>query len=78
MSEQLTLADMMIHEVTTRWPATIAVFNKHRMACVGCTVAPFYTVADAAGIYNLSVPLFVAELKAAIARDCGSVNEHSE
>ncbi|MCA9937245.1 MAG: hypothetical protein KC418_01275 [Anaerolineales bacterium] len=57
---------MTIEAVLTRWPATMAVFNGHKMACVGCILARFYTVADAVAIYGLSLPAFVVELRAAI------------
>ncbi|MCZ2113336.1 MAG: DUF1858 domain-containing protein [Anaerolineae bacterium] len=47
------LRDMLISDVLERWPAAAAVFHDHGMACVGCAVAPFYTINDAALVYGL-------------------------
>ena len=66
MSVELNLADMIIAEVLARWPKTAIVFHKHNMACVGCAVAPFYTIADAATIYGLTLDEFVLRLRLVI------------
>ena len=60
------LPRMTITELLQRWPETAVVFQQHRMACVGCAVAPFYTVPDPAEIYGLLPEEFVAELIAAV------------
>ncbi len=60
------LSAMIIFDVLQRWPETVAVFNKHRMGCVGCAVAPFFTIADAATIYRIPLDTFAAELEQAI------------
>jgi hybrid cluster-associated redox disulfide protein len=49
------------------FPATIAVFLRHRMHCVGCAVSPFHTVADAAGEYGMDGAALLRELRAASA-----------
>lgn len=56
----LPLADLMQH-----WPATIPVFVRHKMLCVGCLISPFHTYVDACEEYGLDEDAFVAELKAA-------------
>lgn len=66
MANEGQLADMRISEVLEQWPTVADVFQKHAMACVGCVVAPFYTIADAATVYNLPKDEFIAELAAAI------------
>lgn len=48
-------ADLSVSDVMERWPATIAVFQAYRMACVGCLMAPFDTLAEAAHNYRLDV-----------------------
>lgn len=63
----LELPETTITDLLQRWPETAVVFHRHKMACVGCAVAPFYTVADAAQIYGLSPEEFVAELVAMVA-----------
>lgn len=63
MSKDVVSADMTITHVLERWPETAHVFHEHNMACVGCVVAPFYSVAEAASVYSLSPELFLAELQ---------------
>jgi hybrid cluster-associated redox disulfide protein len=57
---------MIITTVLERWPQTAEVFYNHGMACVGCAVAPFFTIADAALVYGLDPAAFVDELWATI------------
>ena len=71
VSDSIPIADMTVEEVLTRWPQTADVFNRHNMACVGCPVAPFYTVAEAAAVYQLSAEAFVSELEAVINKPSG-------
>lgn len=58
----LPLADLM-----NRWPATIRVFMRYRMLCVGCFVAPFHTVIDACEEHEVDEEEFRAALAAAAA-----------
>lgn len=53
-----------VDEVMCRWPGTIALFNRQRMKCVGCPVASFHTIAEAAAEYDLSLAAFLSELRA--------------
>ncbi len=55
---------MTIAEVLGRDARTAHVFLKHRMACVGCTIAPFETLAVAAGVYRIAIDELLAELAA--------------
>lgn len=66
MSGNRELGEMEISEVLARWPETARVFHEHEMACVGCVVAPFYTITDAANVYRLSPADFIAELAVVI------------
>ena len=59
-------ADLTVAEVLTRWPQTISVFMHHRMACVGCAIAPFETLAEVAAIYGLNLEYFLRELQEGI------------
>lgn len=67
MSDSVPIADMTVEDILTRWPETADVFGRHNMACVGCPVAPFYTVSEAAVVYKLAPSDFVAELERTIA-----------
>lgn len=53
---------MVIEDVLTQWPETAVTFQRFNMACVGCAVASFYTIAEAASVYGMSAQQFVAEL----------------
>ena len=53
---------MTVAEVLSHDPRTAEVFLKHRMACVGCAIAPFETLADVAEIYNVSIEKLLTEL----------------
>ena len=59
-------AEFTVAEVLARWPQTIPVFLRHRMACIGCAMAPFETLADVAGIYRLHLSQFLNELQQVI------------
>ena len=60
------IANETVENVLNRWPETADVFHRYKMACVGCAVSPFYSVADAIEIYNLSSDEFLNEIKKAI------------
>ena len=62
-----TLGRMMITDVLERWPQAADVFHNHAMACVGCAVAPFYSIRDAALVYRLSPEQFIDEVLSVIA-----------
>lgn len=66
MSGQKQLTEMTIEEVLTRWPETAVIFHEYAMACVGCAVAPFCTVKDAAHDYDVSVTTMIERLKRVI------------
>jgi hybrid cluster-associated redox disulfide protein len=55
------VADLLIE-----WPQTIPIFLRHRMNCVGCSMAAFETLGDALHIYGLPQAPFLAEVNAVI------------
>jgi hybrid cluster-associated redox disulfide protein len=57
-------SEMNIAEILERWPGTAAVFQRLRTACIGCVMAPFCSVADAAVHYELDEASLLFELKA--------------
>lgn len=57
---------MVVAEVLAQWPETAAVFMRRRMACVGCTMAAFDTVAAVSEVYGFGLEAFIAELQAAV------------
>ena len=64
--KQLDDPDLPLEDLMNAFPATIPVFLKHKMLCVGCLVNPFHTVMDACAEYGLDVDVFYDELKAAL------------
>jgi hybrid cluster-associated redox disulfide protein len=73
MVEPTSLTEMTISDVLDRWPQTAQVFQAYNMACVGCVVAPFYTIVDAALVYGVSVEEFAGRLAAVIDSPAGSI-----
>lgn len=66
MVQPLLEPDLPVTVILACWPQTITVFLRRRMACVGCAMAPFETLADVAAIYDLDLDGFLAELEACI------------
>ena len=66
MEQSKLEADLIVADVLARWPQTILVFLHHRMACVGCPIAPFETLAEVAAIYDMDLSCFLNELGQAI------------
>jgi hybrid cluster-associated redox disulfide protein len=56
-----------VDDVMRRWPATISVFVRYRMACVGCAIGPFHTIEEVSAEYGLVASTFIGELQEAAA-----------
>ncbi len=68
MEPQTLSSHLTAAEVMQRWPATIPVFIRHCLACVGCPFAPFETLAEIPAIYGLRPDDFIRELQQTIDR----------
>ncbi len=66
MDHELLTADKTVDEVLALWPQTVSVFRHYAEACVGCSLAPFCTVEEAAAEYNIPVEKFVHELQSVV------------
>jgi hybrid cluster-associated redox disulfide protein len=66
MNPQALSSDLTAAEVMQRWPATVPVFIRHCLACVGCPFAPFETLAEIPAIYGLPLDDFMRELQQTI------------
>ena len=66
MSNTLLVAELTVAEVQDRWPQTIAIFREYAAACVGCDLAPFCTLADAAREFQIEVNRLLKDLQAII------------
>ncbi|MBW2977772.1 DUF1858 domain-containing protein [Candidatus Woesearchaeota archaeon] len=58
--------DMAIGEVVNKWPATIDVFMKHGMHCMGCAIASFENIEQGATAHGIDVKKLVDDLNKAI------------
>jgi hybrid cluster-associated redox disulfide protein len=60
---------MTVDEIMRRWPATIRVFMRYRMLCIGCPIGVFHTVADACEAHGLDEEAFSHDLLDAMRND---------
>jgi hybrid cluster-associated redox disulfide protein len=55
-----------VSDLLTCCPECIPIFLGHRMACVGCLMARFDTLSDAASNYRLPVETLLLEIRAVV------------
>jgi hybrid cluster-associated redox disulfide protein len=60
--EPLIVLEYTVEQTLDQFPLLAAVFVRRGMACVGCAMAPFDTLAEVARIYGQEVDDFVADL----------------
>lgn len=60
------LKNLSISDLMEQWPEAVPVFVRYRMACPGCIMAPFMTMADAAREYHLDMDLLLEAIAQAI------------
>ena len=58
--------DMLVDDVMRGHPATVRTFLNHKMACVGCPIGGFHTIADACREHGVDAIGFLAVLHAVI------------
>jgi hybrid cluster-associated redox disulfide protein len=58
--------EMSVAEVVSRFPETIAVFGRHGVACVGCSVAEEDTIGDAALAHGVDSVALLDDLNACL------------
>lgn len=56
-------ARLTVAEVLERWPSAGHAFSRLGMACPGCAMAPFDTVAEVAAVYGVRAQALLAELQ---------------
>ncbi len=56
------LLSLSVAEIMARWPQSVSVFLSRRLDCVGCSMAPFETLAEVIEIYHLPQEVFLNEL----------------
>ena len=63
MAVPIPTSNMTVAEVLEQWPETVSVFQDYKTACVGCSMAPFDTMADVAREYNLEISEIMGALE---------------
>jgi hybrid cluster-associated redox disulfide protein len=58
--------DLSVDQLLKRWPPMASVFLRHRMACLGCSLAAFDTLQDVTQTYQLDAKQFLLELDQAL------------
>ena len=66
MDEANALARTTIENLLDAHPQVTAILIRRRMACVGCALASYCTLAYAAHVYGLSLSSLIAECQGAI------------
>jgi hybrid cluster-associated redox disulfide protein len=62
MTLEMIESSLTVTELLAACPQAIPVFLSHRMACVGCSMAAFETLGEAARIYGIRLDEFLSEL----------------
>ena len=47
MAAGAMFSDLSVDEIMDRWPATIRVFIRHDILCIGCAIGRFHTLGEA-------------------------------
>ena len=78
MSQLEITPDSIVEEIMRLRPQTVRVFLRHKMACVGCSVGPFHTLADASAEHGIDLDQLIREIEhAASASVEERAREHS-
>jgi hybrid cluster-associated redox disulfide protein len=75
MKKQLISLEDLMGEILNQWPITIHFFLENHMACVGCGLSRFDTLAEAFDAYNLPAEVMLKMLNATL--DDQSLIEYS-
>ena len=57
------VSTMLVSDVMDKWPQTIQAFVRLRMACPGCPIARFHTLAEVAAEYHMDPATLLKELQ---------------
>ena len=69
MKDLLLKLEMTVEEVLETWPETAVVFQKFAAACIGCDLASFCTLQEAAKEYHIETNTLLARLTACIRKE---------
>lgn len=66
MTDPLLKLEMTIEEVLEAWPETAVIFQDYAAACIGCDLASFCTLNEAANEYQITPHTFLQDLQRCI------------
>ena len=55
--------DMPVDTLMREWPATVQVFIRNKLLCIGCPIGPFHTVTDVCAAHGVCEESLVRELE---------------
>ena len=61
--------DMPVTTIMRMWPQTISVFIEKRMQCIGCPLATFHTIVDAAREHEIDLDVLLKDIARAISKE---------
>ncbi|MGO9771947.1 MAG: DUF1858 domain-containing protein [Roseiarcus sp.] len=64
--------ESLVDDVMRTWPATIPVFLRYRIKCVGCPIGPFHTIHDACREQNADAASLLSDLCAAAGQEAAA------
>jgi len=64
--------ESLVDDVMRTWPATIPVFLRYRIKCVGCPIGPFHTIHDACREHNADAASLLSDLCAAAGQEAAA------
>jgi hybrid cluster-associated redox disulfide protein len=66
MLRDISIEDLTVAEIMSAYPAAIRLFMDWQLHCIGCPIAPFHTICDAALEHRVSPAELVAAVEAVL------------
>lgn len=70
MKKAVPTLDMTVDQVMNRWPASIRVFMKFKMSCVGCPIASFHSLDEASREHKIDAAAVLGALQLVSVQNC--------
>ena len=67
------ISDLAVADIMTLWPETIGTFIAFKLHCIGCPIAAFHTLTDAADEHGTPLDELTAAVEDAISETTGGL-----
>ncbi len=68
--EQIVLlSNLTVKELFDKHPKVIDIFIELNLACIGCPIDKFHTLADIANIYELEIDILISKIQTVIKKE---------